>query len=171
MDIEIDSFTNTMRWKHNNLAYEYKIESAGHAVAYESGDCIYIEIYNEGHFSHRVLSVKGENKIWYNDSGEVKVFSDVPVTMHFSEFQDLCVAPFNYYIMTETQLLKLTTEGKEISKIPSPLGYRFYRFWGSSPLSVICEQIGKTTDRYGRNEWKFEWNSQSLEWKLITVVQ
>jgi len=170
MDIEIDSFTNTMRWKHNNLAYEYKIESAGRAVAHASGEYIYVEIYNEGRFSHRVLSVKGEDKIWYNASGEVKVFSDTPVTLRFPGFRDVCLSLSNYYIMTETQLLKLTTEGKELSKLPPPSGYRFSRFWGSSPLSVICEQIGETSDKYGRNEWKFEWNSQLLEWKLITVV-
>ena len=109
MSITIDNLTNIMHWEHDDVSYEYKIDSTGRAFAYMSGDYIFIEIYNEGCSSHRVISVKG--------------------------------------------------------------GYKFSRFFCSSPLSVICEQITGTSDKYGRNDWKFEFDSLLLEWKLISVVQ
>lgn len=73
MNINIDNSTNIMRWEHENISYEYIIDSTGRAFAYISGDYIFIEIYNEGCSFHRVISVKGENIIWYSDLGEVNI--------------------------------------------------------------------------------------------------
>jgi hypothetical protein len=171
MNINIDNSTNIMRWEHENISYEYIIDSTGRAFAYISGDYIFIEIYNEGCSFHRVISVKGENIIWYSDLGEVNIFTDSLVTLHFSGFRDLCVASPGYYVLTDTQLIKINNFGKEIFKIPSPSGYKFLRFFSPFPLSVICEQITDTSDKYGRNEWRFEFDSALLEWKLISVVQ
>lgn len=171
MNINIDNSTNIMRWEHENISYEYIIDSTGQAFAYISGDYIFIEIYNEGCSLHRVISVKGENIIWYSDLGEVNIFADSLVTLHFSGFRDLCVASPSYYVLTDTQLIKINNFGKEVSKIPSPSRYKFSRFFSPFPLSVICEQITDTSDKYGRNEWRFEFDSALLEWKLISVVQ
>lgn len=171
MNINIDNSTNIMRWEHENISYEYIIDSTGRAFAYISGDYIFIEIYNEGCSFHRVISVKGENIIWYIDLGEVNIFTDSLVTLRFSGFRDLCVASPGYYVLTDTQLIKINNIGKEVSKLPSPSGYKFSRFFSPFPLSVICEQITDTSDKYGRNEWRFEFDSALLEWKLISVVQ
>lgn len=171
MSITIDNSTNIMHWEHDDVSYEYKIDSTGRAFAYMSGDYIFIEIYNEGCSSHRVISVKGENVIWYNALGNVSIFTDSLVTLHFSGFRDLCLASPGYFILTDTQLIKIDNYGKEVSRISPPSGYKFSRFFCSSPLSVICEQITGTSDKYGRNDWKFEFDSLLFEWKLISVVQ
>lgn len=171
MNIAIDNSTNIMRWENKNIKYEYKIDSVGRAFAYASDNYIFIEIYNGGHSSHRVISTKGKNIIWYNDSGDVSVFSDSHVDMHYSGLRDVRVLSPVYFIMTEFQLIKIDNIGRELSKIQSPSGYKFSRIFSASPLSVICEQISGSIDKYGRNDWKFEFDPLLFEWKLVTVVQ
>ena len=79
----------------------------------------------------------------------MNIFADSLVTLHFLGFRDLCLASPGYFILTDTQLIKIDNYGKEVSKIPPPSGYKFSRFFCPSPLSVICEQISGRSDKYG----------------------
>ena len=46
MSITIDNSTNIMHWEHDDVSYEYKIDSTGRAFAYMSGDYIFIGNYS-----------------------------------------------------------------------------------------------------------------------------
>lgn len=43
MSITIDNLTNIMHWEHDDVSYEYKIDSTGRAFAYMSGDYILLK--------------------------------------------------------------------------------------------------------------------------------
>lgn len=64
MKIDLNSDTETVNWKYENVLYSYVAE--GIIFATESNDIIYLEIYENKTFSYRFINLNGKDILWYD---------------------------------------------------------------------------------------------------------
>lgn len=165
MEIGLNSDTGTVNWKYKNVLYSYVAE--GIIFAAESNDIIYLEIYENKTFSYRFINLNGKDILWYDENGNLKLFDsdgNCIIKHRYNELKTVKVSKDNIYLMYKNKICVLSGKGDEISKISPPFGYVFYRFIDRETLSVVCQGNNNTADKYGRNDWKFQYDFLNNMW-------
>ena len=165
MEIGLNSDTGTVNWKYKNVLYSYVAE--GIIFVAESNDIIYLEIYENKTFSYRFINLNGKDILWYDENGNLKLFDsdgNCIIKHRYNELKTVKVSKDNIYLMYKNKICVLSGKGDEISKISPPFGYFFYRFIDGETLSVVCQGNNNTADKYGRNDWKFQYDFLNNMW-------
>ncbi|MGO5078371.1 hypothetical protein ACTQ3J_11305 [Oscillospiraceae bacterium LCP25S3_E3] len=137
MKIDLNSDTETVNWKYENVLYSYVAE--GIIFATESNDIIYLEIYENKTFSYRFINLNGKDILWYDENENLKLFDsdgNCIIKHRYNELKTVKVSKDNIYLMYKNRICVLSRKGDEIAKISPPIGYVFYRFIDGEKLSA-----------------------------------
>lgn len=169
MDIK---YTNSsVEWIYSGEKKFYLVE--GIEFASIGGNLINIEICRENGYEYRYISLKGDNVLWYGTEAEKVVFfmpSGEGKIIKSHKISDVAIMNDKIFIMTlETKngkVLEYSMIGVKEKEYDSPCGYSFYRFSKmQNELSAICQGSDITADKFGRNDWKFKYNTKTLRWE------
>ena len=162
---------STIEWEYNT---EKKIYSAeGIEFASVGNKSIYIEICGDLGYEYRYIDLNGKNILWYTDTGELSIFyseDGQKMKIQLNKISDVAIINDGFYVLTlektSGEILEYSKIGELIKKYTPPLYYSFYRFSEfDSELSVICQGDNHTSDKFGRNDWKFIYNKNLGYWE------
>lgn len=166
MEINLDYSEKEIKWNYNTKNYIYKVDDIEFVT--ESCQYIYIEINKDTGYEYRYIDLKGNDICWYNENNDISIFdrgSKIRKDIHMSEIRDVMIIKDMIYVMKgKSEVLQFDAKGDINTVIIAPQGYRYYRFTGSDKLEVVCEGNEQTVDKFGRNDWRFEYNFQVDKW-------
>lgn len=165
MEIDFNNDTGVINWKYKEILYSYVAE--GIIFAAEKDGIILLEIYKDNISSYRFINLKGKNILWYDESGIVKIFDSNGSLIgerRYDELKTVKISKDKIYLMFKNKICVLSEKGDEIARITPPFGYTFYRFIDGEKLSVVCQGNNSTSDKYGRNDWKFQYDFLNNMW-------
>lgn len=173
-----------MEIKYNKLMAEWehdgkKIYRADGIIgAHIVRNLIHLEMYCEGIYEHRFVSLDGKDTVRYKRTGEVTIFSDTGAILkclHFKEVGNVLVIQDRVFVLAyETvngEIHEFNKNAKLLKTYNAPHNFSFYRIVDfKDGLVVVCQGDEGEADKYGRNDWMFVYNSEINCWEKQSLA-
>lgn len=173
-----------MEIKYNKLMVEWECEGKkiyradGIIGAHIVRDLIHIEMCCEGIYEHRFVSLDGNDAVQYKRTGEVTIFSDTGAVLkclHFKEVGSALVIQNRVFILAyETEngeIYEFNRNAELLKTYTPPYKFSFYRIVDfKDGLVVICQGDADMADKFGRNDWRFVYNSETNCWEQQSLA-
>lgn len=173
MEIKYDELM--VEWEHDGK----KIYRADGIIgAHIVRDLIHIEMYCEGIYEHRFVSLDGNDVVQYKRTGKVTIFSDTGAflkSLRFKEVGSALVIQNRVFILAyETvngEIYEFNRNAELLKTYTAPPKFSFYRIVDfKDGLVVVCQGDAGEADKYGRNDWMFVYNSEINCWEKQSLA-
>lgn len=160
-EIEVQNFNVMYAWKHEDSMVMIKIKNKNGEVGF-----IIYDISGEFILSY----VEGDNKLIIGNNKCVQL--DTIISIDYSKKDKKIVALVNSSVDGE-KLVILNSDGEILSKIPNPLGYKYYFIKNDgNNIVAVCQGLSDlSADKYGRNDWNFRVDLENYYVEKISITQ
>lgn len=165
------NYTNSkVEWNIDGQKKEYYCEGIEFACVEKSW--IYIEILDSNTYEYRFLEYGGKEILKYSDELHKIILTkddNNEIVLKLEGLQDVSIFQNNIVALLKNDkggsVKQISEDGTMIKEYLPPIGYTFYRFADMEKgLTVVCQGNSLTCDKFGRNDWVFQYDEKIATW-------